>query len=105
MKLKIVDIIANLDLVTTDGGPLDYGPWEEVKVVVGNANTGKAVTVSNMEYGSWYAPLEAWRATDWVKFDEWLPDQELEGSDDMGRLFIQAIETFNTLQNKEKDND
>lgn len=101
MKLKIVDIIANQDLITTDGGPLDYGPWEEVKVVVGNIRTGQAVTVSNMEYGAWYTPLEAWRATDWVKFDEWLPDQELEGSDDMGRLFIQAIDTFNTLQNKE----
>jgi hypothetical protein len=105
MKLKIVDIITNLDLVTTDGGLLDYGPWEGVKVVVGNALTGQAVTVSNMEYGAWYTPLEAWRATDWVKFTEWLEDQELEGSTDMGRLFIQAIETFNTLQNKEKDND
>lgn len=104
MKLKIVDIIANPDLVHMDEDPLDYGPWEEVKVVVGNANTGKAVTVSNMEYGSWYEPLEAWRATDLVEFDEWLPDQELEGSNDMGALFIQAIEKFNEL-NKEKDND
>ena len=104
MKLKIIDIIANLDLVTTDGGPLDYGPWEEVKVVVGNVRTGQAVTVSNTEYEAWYTPLEAWRAPDWLKFNEWLPDQELEGSDDMGALFIQAIEKFNEL-NKEKDND
>lgn len=101
MKLKIVDIIANLDLVTTDGGPLDYGPWEEVKVVVGNALTGQAVTVSNTEYEAWYAPVESWRAPDLAKFTEWLPDQELEGSTDMGRLFIQAIETFNELNRKE----
>ena len=73
MKLKIVDIIANPDLVHMDEDPLDYGPWEEVKVVVGNARTGKAVTVSNTEYKAWYEPLEAWRATDLVKFDEWLP--------------------------------
>lgn len=105
MRLKIVDIITNPDLVRMDEDPLDYGPWEEVKVVVGNVRTGQAVTISNAEYEAWYTPLEAWRATDWVKFDEWLPDQELEGSTDMGRLFIQAIEAFNTLQNKEKDND
>lgn len=105
MKLKIVDIIANPDLVHMDEDPLDYGPWEEVKVVVGNALTGKAVTVSNTEYEAWYAPVEVWQAPDWLKFTEWLEDQELEGSTDMGRLFIQAIETFNTLQNKEKDND
>lgn len=101
MKLKIVDIIANLDLVTTDGGPLDYGPWEEVKVVVGNARTGQAVTISNTEYEAWYAPVEAWQVPDWAKFTKWLPDQELEGSADMGRLFIQAIETFNELNSKE----
>ena len=105
MKLKIVDIITNQDLVTMDGGPLDYGPWEEVKVVVGNVRTGQAVTVSNTEYEAWYAPVEVWHAPDWLKFAEWLEDQELEGDTDMGRLFIQAIETFNTLQNKEKDND
>lgn len=105
MRLKIVDIITNPDLVRMDEDQLDYGPWEEVKVVVGNALTGQAVTVSSIEYGAWYTPLEAWRATDWLKFTEWLEDQELEGSADMGRLFIQAIETFNTLQNKEKDND
>jgi hypothetical protein len=103
MKLKIVDIITNLGLVTTDGGPLDYGPWEEVKVVVGNARTGQAVTVSNTEYEAWHTPLEAWRATDWVKFDKWLPDQELEGSTDMGRLFIQAIEKFNELNRGEAE--
>lgn len=105
MKLKIVDIITNPNLITMDEDPLDYGPWEEVKVVVGNVQTGQAVTVSNTEYEAWYAPVEVWQAPDWVKFTEWLPDQELEGSADMGRLFIQAIETFNTLQNKEKDND
>ena len=105
MKLKIVDIIANLDLVHMGEDPLDYGPWKEVKVVVGNVRTGQAVTVSNTEYEAWYAPVEVWQAPDWLKFNEWLPDQELEGSEDMGRLFIQAIEAFNTLQNKEKDND
>ena len=104
MKLKIVDIITNQDSVTTDGGPLDYGPWEEVKVVVGNVRTGQAVTVSNTEYEAWYAPVEVWQAPDWLKFTEWLEDQELEGSADMGALFIQAIEKFNEL-NKEKNND
>lgn len=104
MKLKIVDIIANPDLVHMDEDPLDYGPWEEVKVVVGNARTGKAVTVSNTEYEAWYEPVEAWQVPDWAKFTDWLEDQELEGSTDMGALFIQAIEKFNEL-NKEKDND
>lgn len=101
MKLKIVDIITNQDLVTMDEDPLDYGPWEEIKVVVGNVLTGQAVTVSNTEYEAWYAPIQTWRAPDWAKFAEWLKGQELEGSDDTGRLFIQAIEAFNTLQNKE----
>lgn len=104
MKLKIVDIIANQDSVITDGGPLDYGPWEEVKVVVGNIRTGQAVTVSNTEYEAWYEPVEVWQAPDWAKFTEWLEGQELEGSEDMARLFIQAIEKFNGL-NKEEDND
>lgn len=104
MKLKIVDIIANPDLVRMDEDPLDYGPWEEVKVVVGNARTGQAVTISNTEYEAWYAPVEVWRAPDWIKFTEWLENQELEGSADMGALFIQAIEKFNEL-NKEKNND
>ena len=101
MKLKIVDIITSQDLVTTDEDPLGYGPWKEVKVVVGNARTGTAVTVSNTEYEAWYKPAETWQASDWLKFTGWLEDQELEGSNDTGRLFIQAIETFNTLQNKE----
>lgn len=104
MKLKIVDIITNPDLVHMDEDPLDYGPWEEVKVVVGNALTGQAVTVSNTEYEAWYEPVEAWQVPDWAKFTEWLEDQDLEGSEDMGALFIQAIEKFNEL-NKEKNND
>lgn len=104
MKLKIVDILTNPNSIETDEGQLGYGPWEEVKVVVGNVRTGQAVTVSNTEYEAWYAPVEVWQAPDWLKFTEWLEDQELEGSADMGHLFIQAIETFNTLQNKEKDN-
>lgn len=101
MKLKIVDILTNPNLVHMDEDPLDYGPWEEVKVVVGNVRTGQAVTISNTEYKAWYEPVEAWQVPDWAKFTEWFEDQELEGSDDMGRLFIQAIDTFNTLQIKE----
>lgn len=104
MKLKIVDILTNQNSIETDEGPLGYGPWEEVKVVVGNVRTGQAVTISNTEYEAWYEPVEAWQVPDWDRFTEWLEDQELEGSDDMGRLFIQAIEKFNEL-NKEKNND
>lgn len=101
MKLKIVDILTNPNSIETDEGPLGYGPWEEVKVVVGNARTGQAVTISNTEYEAWYAPVETWQVPDWAKFTKWLPDQELERSADMGRLFIQAIETFNELNSKE----
>ena len=105
MKLKIVDILlTSHDFTTPDTGNLPFGPWEEVKVVVGNVRTGQAVTVSNTEYKAWYEPVETWQVPNWAKFTEWLPDQELEGSEDMGALFIQAIEKFNEL-NKGEDND
>lgn len=105
MKLKIVDILlTSHDFTTADTGDLPFGPWEEVKVVVGNVNTGQATTVSNADYGAWYEPVEKWEPSDWKAFDDWFSLQEFEEGSDMGGVFLKAVDTFNELD-KEAESD
>lgn len=84
MKLKVVEVIDDL--------------FDEVVVVVGDTRTGNAETFHSEAY-------DELSDEDRTAFNDWLPEQELEGTTDMRQLFFDALNTFMTNKHaKEEEN-